>query len=181
MQAKAVQAVRSMGTNAIPWLLKDLKAKGHAWHGKANQILQKQNLVKWRFPDVHDQWQRGCWGIFALGTVAKDAIPELETMLVETPGYVPWALVGIGHDAVPSICRALTNGHQYVESNMAISIAKAAPFGHLKIEDLKIFLPLMQERANSTNAHVKAKTLEALRVLQHFGFLEGELAKYGIN
>jgi hypothetical protein len=178
---KAMRAVRSIGTNAIPWLLKDLNAKGHAWHWKANQILEKQKLVKWRFPDVDRQVRRACWGMFALGDMAKHTIPELERMLVETPGYVPWVLVGMGHEAVPSICRALTNGHQYVESNMAVSIANVTSFGRLKTDDLKTLLPIMQQQGNSTNAHVKARTLEALQFLKSNGILEGELAKFGDN
>jgi hypothetical protein len=46
-----VQAVRSIGTNAIPWLMSELKRDGNPWEWRINHILQKQHFIKYRFPD----------------------------------------------------------------------------------------------------------------------------------
>src|SRR6266481_1691101 len=40
-----VQAVRAIGTNAIPWLLKEFRGGGAAWRGKLNLLLEKQSLI----------------------------------------------------------------------------------------------------------------------------------------
>src|ERR1043166_3282614 len=55
-----VQAMRGMGTNAIPWLLKEFRPHA-AWPYKLNQVLNKQGIIKYRFP-ITDHLRRGTMG-----------------------------------------------------------------------------------------------------------------------
>src|SRR6185503_16726237 len=50
---KPAQAVRAIGTNAIPWLLYELRTEPSGLQWRLNQLLTKQKIVKYRFPDVN--------------------------------------------------------------------------------------------------------------------------------
>ena len=181
LNPKAVEAIQGIGTSAIPWLLRDLDARG-SWLGSAvTKILRSQSLIKWRFANPGDRLSRGVAGFTALGERGAPAIPELEKMITRTPGYVPAALAGIGHEAVPALCRALTNQHPYVPSNTAAYIANYTAMGRLGSNDLVVLLPLMERQAKSTNNHTAFRVSGALQCLQENGFLEGELSKYRLR
>ncbi len=158
-----VQAVRGMGTNAIPWLLKEFRPDS-AWPYKLNQVLNKQGIIKYRFP-IRDHLRRGTMGFVALGEMGEPAIPTLLTLVEEYPSYVPGALAGIGRPAVPALQKCLANSKVYTNSlatyapipgntiSEIFSAAQAGPFSWL---DLEIFRPTMQAWAlQSTNLHAQ--------------------------
>src|SRR6185503_8508223 len=105
-QAKAIRAI---GTNGIPWLLHDLGTKGNELYWRCNQVLKKQGIIKYRFPEAHDRLRRACLGFHALGESAASAIPDLLKLVEVQPGYVPSALAGVGRPAIPALQQCLTN------------------------------------------------------------------------
>jgi hypothetical protein len=111
-----VQAVRAIGTNAIPWLLKAFRPGGAAWQWKLNQLLNKQSMIRYRFPDPNVRLTRGTVGFWALGEMAEPAIPTLLTLVEAYPGYVPGALAGIGRPAKSALQQCLTNMKLYTNS-----------------------------------------------------------------
>lgn len=168
---EAIRAVREIGTNAIPWLIADVKANSSTVYWRGNQILETIHFIKLRFPDANRRGHRGSWGLFALGDLAVEAIPELEAMLPYKPSEVTLALSGMGHKAVPSLCRALTNGDQYVESNAAAHIANSVFIGHMTTNDLNVFVSIMLERETNGTAHVKARMTSVLGMLRQNGLV----------
>src|SRR5437867_1114786 len=64
-----IKAMRAMGTNAIPWLLKEFRPDA-AWRWKLNQVLNKQGIIKYRFPN-RDHLRRGTMGFYALGELGE--------------------------------------------------------------------------------------------------------------
>jgi hypothetical protein len=72
-----IQAVRAIGTNAIPWLIEDYRHRGTVWEWRLNQLLKKQKLVNYRLRDANDRPYRATVGFRALGEMAEPAIPEL--------------------------------------------------------------------------------------------------------
>src|SRR2546430_17548232 len=48
-----VQAIRTIGTNAFPWLFDEFRRDRGAWQWKLNQLLPKQRFIFYRFPDMN--------------------------------------------------------------------------------------------------------------------------------
>ena len=109
-----VQAIRAIGTNAIPWLLRQLTAS--PW-----TPVEPNNIANY----IHQN--RARWGFWALGEIGTPAIPSLVTLIEQQPDAVPSALAGIGAPALPAIEGCLTNvtGDLSLDSPKAHSVASA--------------------------------------------------------
>lgn len=164
--------MRAIGTNAIPWLLKEFRPDS-AWPHKLNRLLNKQGIIKYRFR-IRDHLRRGTMGFFALGELGESAIPMLLTLVEEYPGYVPGALAGIGHPAVPALQKCLANSKLYTNSlgayaiipgNTINEIFNASQAGPFSKSDLEIFLPRIQAWAlQTTNLQAQRKATEFLKL-----------------
>jgi hypothetical protein len=157
---KQAQAVRAIGTNALPWLLYELRAEGSRLQSRINQLLARQSIIKYRFPDVNTRLRRACRGFEALGPIAEPAIPELMTLVEATPGYVPSALAAIGPPAVPALQQCLTNYYSCTSSvgrivpipnNTIGAVYNAISAGRLSNSHASLFLPAVKAWAQSTN------------------------------
>ncbi len=158
-RAPQVQAVRAIGTNAIPWLLKEYRHRGGVWTWRLNQLLNKQRLIKHRFRDANDRLHRATVGFRALGEMAEPAIPDLLAIVEACPGYVPGALAGIGRPAIPALQQCLTNLTLYTNSlgsyaiipgNTISDIYNATSLGPFSKSDIGVFLPAIQAWARQT-------------------------------
>src|SRR5688572_4131265 len=75
---RPAQAVRAIGTNAIPRLLHELRTRqGGALRQRLNQLLGRQRFIKFRFEDSRTRLRRAVMGFAALGPIAESAIPSL--------------------------------------------------------------------------------------------------------
>lgn len=141
-------------------MLKEFRGGG-VWQWRFNQLLNKQRLIKYRFPDVNDRLSRASLGFWALGEMAEPAIPDLLALVNAYPGFVPGALAGIGRPAVPALQQCLTNMTMYTNSlgtyaivpgNTIAEIFNATSYGPFSKSDIEIFLPTIQYWARqSTN------------------------------
>ena len=154
------KAIRAIGTNAIPWLLRDIRHPVHPMEYRLNALLNKQHLVKYRFPDMNARLRRASLGFQALGTIAKPAIPDLEKLIEDYPGYVPGILASIGPDALPALQQCMTNTFTYQSSvgplipipgNALGGIHNAINFGRIPKSNAELFLPAARAWAVSTN------------------------------
>ncbi len=160
-----VRAVRTIGTNAIPWLLYQFRADESTWQGKVNQLLDKQHVIKYRFRvSIEDRWlnprlRRGIHGLEALGEMAAPAIPKLLTLVERHPAHIPGTLVWIGHPAVPAVQQCLTNTRPYrnpiggigfIPEDTLIHIEGAHNAGRLSNSDIEILLPAIRAWAQQT-------------------------------
>ena len=157
---KPAQAVRAIGTNAIPWLIQEMGAKGSTVRWRLNKLLARQNTIKFRFLEHHTQVRRACMGFAALGPMAEPAIPELLKLVETNPGYVPSALSYIGPPAIPALQQCLTN---YFSMNSSVgrlvpipnqtipAIFNAIQAGRLSNSHAAIFLPAVKAWSQSTN------------------------------
>ncbi len=174
-----VRAVRAIGTNAIPWLLGELRDDAAAWRWRLNQLLNRQHVIKYRFADANDRLSRATLGFWALGETAAPAIPQLLALVEKYPGFVPGALAGIGRPAVPALQQCLTNMTMYTNSlgsyaiipgNTINDIFNATSFGPFSKSDLGSFLPAIQAWAQqSTNRQAQGK---AAYFLSHYDQLK---------
>lgn len=132
--AEAEQAIRAIGSRALPRLLKMIKSKDSAAKRRALDLAAKQGLV-----DVHSKgWvhagqgrvlpqsppllavelmsaeerrDKAAFAMTVLGRTAASAIPEL-TKLLSDPEILPQAvkaLSGVGPEAIPVLAPLATN------------------------------------------------------------------------
>src|SRR5262249_6193346 len=120
-------AVRAMGTNALPFLVKQVEYDIPSWrinllrvHSRLPTWMRSEWIVKQVFPiELRKRSGQAIFGFYALGPESSAAIPELGRFLCEDPGkYRPAdslgnaasALVTIGgRDALPPLLAAMTN------------------------------------------------------------------------
>lgn len=159
-ETRPAQAVRAIGTNAIPWLLHELRTESGTLKWRLNQLLARQTFIKFRFEDTHIRLRRACMGFAALGPVAEPAIPALLDLVEETPGYVPTALAYVGPPAIPALHQCLTNYYSCdssvgrivpIPNNTISAIFNAIQAGRLSNSHAALFLPAVKDWAKSTN------------------------------
>jgi hypothetical protein len=164
-----ILAVRSIGTNAIPWLLAEFRRGGLPWQWELNQLLNKQRLIKYRFLDADHRLYRATVGFRALGEMAEPAIPKLLSLVEAYPGYVPGTLAGIGRPALPALQQCLTNMTLYTNSlgsyaiipgNTISDIYNATSYGPFSKSDIGILLPAIEAWAQqTTNRQAQTKAM----------------------
>jgi hypothetical protein len=166
-------AVRAIGTNAIPWLLSEFKRGGSTLDWRLNELLQKQRLIKYRFP-FDQRVLRALRGFYTLGPLAEPAIPNLLELVESEPGCIPEALAGIGAPALPALQQCLTNTKSYATSAGQLApipgitigaISSAITAGRISKPEAAIFLPAIRAWAQSTNQYTADY---ATNFLQHW-------------
>jgi hypothetical protein len=80
----SARAIKKIGTNAIPFLLKKLTAKDTAFEQRLKSLLQKQSLIQFQFKDPRRDQRLGTLGFEILGKDAKPATADL-IMLTKDP------------------------------------------------------------------------------------------------
>ena len=70
-------ALRSFGTNAIPRLLRTLRAKDSALKRAVVDLVERQDFVKVPIRSVEEQKQKAQIGFYLLGELATNAVPAL--------------------------------------------------------------------------------------------------------
>ena len=166
-----VQALRAIGTNAIPWLLSELGRGENPLEWRINMLLEKQRFTKYRFPDADKHGSRAAFGFYALGPLAKPAIPGLLNLLETRPSVVPFALAGIGTAGLPALQQCLTNTRSYafttgpqaiIPGETIGCIYNAVNAGRISEREAAIFLPSIRDWAKSTNTHAVAYATQFL-------------------
>ncbi len=103
-ELKATEAVRAIGTNALPWLAKMLCADEPAWKRVLIAFNAKQGFIRVRVTPASVIRYRAVRGYGVLAGGAKDSVPELIRILeTETSPHVracaAMALGSIGREA----------------------------------------------------------------------------------
>jgi len=111
-------AVRHIGTNALPYLLEWIRYEPPKWkngvRGAVNWMLEKANLSK-KFRDRKEIRAGGTVAVFAtLGPEVRAAIPELNRISRDFHGWegpvrAVRALGYLGRDALPPLMNMITN------------------------------------------------------------------------
>jgi hypothetical protein len=144
-----IQAVRAIGTNAIPWLLGEMRNQGPG--GGVD-----------KFTNFHQF--RAAAGFWALGEAGAAAIPSLLELLEQLPDAVPRALAGIGTPALPALQQCLTNAPHYVPPYLLLEIPReravvsalgalfvAIDVGRISKSDAAFLVPVVRLWAKDTN------------------------------
>ena len=170
--AEHVKAVRTIGTNAVPWLLQELQEHRNAlsgvraWKWKLNGLLEKQTVLKVHLWDSYDRLHRVTVGFTVLGELAQPAVPELLASVNSSPQPVAIALAAIGFPtAVPALRSCLTNLSPFAINQSVLfpipgetigAIFNTTAFGS-KDDVLETFPEIEAWARQSTNLHAKSR------------------------
>jgi hypothetical protein len=122
LSASAAEAVRQMGTEALPTLLRMLRAKDSSLKLKLIDWAERQPIVKIKHTPAEELNLRAKCAFAALGAKAQSAVPALieianQKISLESQTDAIHALGFIGppaKEAVPSLLRWATNADQEV-------------------------------------------------------------------
>ena len=126
LSASATKAIRAMGTNALPYLLWMVESeKDSPSKNRANRLLEKQSVIKFRFTSYSYSCGPGASGFAPLGETAAPAVPRLMKLLENprTSLQARFALMCIGSPAFPSLAEALTNKSAHVRAVAAEALS----------------------------------------------------------
>jgi len=103
----AVEAVRSIGTNALPTLFRKLSYKDPQYVKTLNDLAWKLSFHRIYLGREMADFDDALSGFEALGDLANPAIPRLESMFADpsSVGSAALALGRIGSNAVPALTR----------------------------------------------------------------------------
>ena len=127
---QAEEAIRQIGTNALPLLLKLITSKDSPFKKRMEAILPK----RWQGPLVSRQaWDRqmlGAYGFVALGTVAEPAVRTLIDLASGTdPDIRYFAVYALGHlgsaakPAIPLLIKRLEDPVEHVRGDAMNGLA----------------------------------------------------------
>jgi len=159
-QQAAIEAVRSMGTNAIPALLAMLAAEDPRWRVQTVNWFQDTLHLSLRTSLANADRQRARLGFRVLGPTARPAIPELAMRLTNAAPVIAdcafQALAEIDDPAVvPPLVAALTH------SNTFLHLAAATTLGQLRGK-ASAAVPPLENTLRSTDAGLRAAAARAI-------------------
>ncbi len=125
---QSAEAVRHIGTNALPLLIGNLQhrrpLREPSWKQKLRDLFSKQSLIKIDMPYSARERLQTLAALDALGPAAKDAVPVVEAVLHEQPPDpdMLFALARFGSDGVPALNRALTNDQKMIRMGARVCL-----------------------------------------------------------
>jgi hypothetical protein len=188
----AAQALFQMGSDAVPYLVRELRVRDAAWKLKLREWLAKESFLGIDLTPDYVRQRRAIQACYALGPTAKAAIPELTERLSErriSQTLRTFALAATGPDALPSMIGALTNSDPEVRlytasafRNVAFEAEAAVPALVMCLSDRQdyrvrceaamalahirkqpeIVLPALTQNLSDTNETVRSLTASAL-------------------
>jgi HEAT repeat protein len=139
-------ALRHMGTNALPRLLSLLRAQNSPLQQRAEALLGRLPFIRWRPPSQELRRSMALSGFSALGTNAQPAVPALIALLNNKDGeirkYAAWCLGSVGpaaEQAVPALIQHLADLDSAVGESAESSLGRI----HRKPE---LVIPVLKER-----------------------------------
>jgi hypothetical protein len=141
------EVVRRLGTNAIPNLLRMLRAKDSKVTAWVVKLVRKQHLIKLGYTDAFKINADAARAFDALSADAKEAVPELikifeQNISVNSQNYTAWSLGAIGPPAakaIPTLLRGTTNTN-YTRRNAIFALGRIHAEPELVVPALTKFL-----------------------------------------
>lgn len=129
---RATEAVRAIGTNAVPHLLRLARYEDSRWRVTLNHWLRElpENLSPSLAQlEERERWNQALAGFLALGPEAKDSVPALTELMMtsERPSMAPLYLQAIGTNGIPALVSALTLSNRANRVSAVMALAKFGP------------------------------------------------------
>jgi hypothetical protein len=171
---EARQAIRAMGDDALPVLLRWLDSEPRGtWYAKLYDNLPARLRSNRRVYEILvgrgvTRMQLVAVGFRVLGTNATSLLPELETRMNNPSEQnrslrAVIALAEIGVQALPALTNALANPthrcRELIADRLSYMAATAQP------ESTNMFRPVLDQMLNDSDANVRALATNAVRTL----------------
>jgi HEAT repeat protein len=164
---QADQAVREIGTNCIPALLRMLQQPNPSLIDRIVALAQKQHLIKIPFTPANLN-EKAFWSFMALGSAASNAVPQLVAIFEKNPASFPQmaapAILGkIGHasePAIPGLLRGIGNTNRSVRCSVIFALGQI----HTRP---KLVVPALMKCLNDPDLYVRASAVQALGEFGH--------------
>jgi hypothetical protein len=162
---EANAAIRQIGTNAVPTLLRMLQQRHSRFKVTIMGLLHSQHLIRIPYASTNPNF-RALSGFETLGATATDAVPLLIELFDRDPSPFPQEAVPVilgyigpaGGKALPALLRAITHTNELVRNN--------AIFGLVRVEaEPKFAVPVLIKCLNDPSALVRAHAARALGAL----------------
>ena len=116
-QQEADEAVRQIGTNALPTLLRMLRAQDSTLKVRFMDLAAKQHFIPIKYTSAEERRYRACCAFGVLRAKARSAVPVLIQIAHENPShdsrcYALAALASVGpsaNEAMPFLLECVTN------------------------------------------------------------------------
>ena len=123
-QQEADEAVRHAGTNALPTLLRMLRAHDSALKAALMRLAERNHFIKTKLTPAEELNYRACWAFGVLRAKARNAVPALMEIATQnryrhSRYYALTALSSIGpsaKEAIPHLLELATNADGVVRS-----------------------------------------------------------------
>lgn len=155
---QAAEAIRHLGTNCLPVLLKMIQVRDSVVKDKLTAWTDRHSFIKFNFTSAEELRNQALDAFAALGPVARPAIPELTVLLNrdQHDPYIQYAAAGalarIGPETIPPLAAALTNRSSFVR------VAAISALGYSKLPGREV-IPLLVQGLR--DAHPDARRLAA--------------------
>jgi len=160
LERDARDAIRAIGSNAVPHLIKILDARESRFKTWFNDLAQRQSFVSFRFPSLSAQQTQAAMACQELGHLAAPAVPSLGR-LIDDPLVGYWAvaaLAEIGPQTFPLLTNAL---HSRWPST------RHAAVGHLRLSrPPERALPLLLTALDDKDSHTRCLAAESLGAIR---------------
>lgn len=157
----AVDAVRNIGSNALPMLLYLIQARDSRAKEKILDLLEKQSVVKFRPAPAYVKQRRAFVAFAALGSKALPALPRLRTLLTDEHTAMPAALAiaQVGPEGLSVLTNGLTGTNP--------TVRHACIYGLLSIPtNGAAAIPALIPSLNDRDEVVQYKAAEALGIIR---------------
>ena len=149
----ATTAIRAMGTNALPFVMADIRARLTVKDRVIYWLAPRVRFLKLQPRKVEDQWVRGIAALEVLGPLAKSYLPELVTLASNSTGYSEGALLAVGPDGLPAFTNLMAKSKYPRTGNLIGAFANAVYAERIKPEEAAIALPYLVQVFRSTDTH----------------------------
>jgi len=118
-EAAARKAVRSVGTNSLPYLMSEFTRPQSKWRSMLKRRANSAPGIGLRLLDDRDRAFIGTIGLYHLGPDAAPALPTLAEFLgdLERGNFAAMAMCGAGDLALPYLLKAITVTNTAVVEN----------------------------------------------------------------
>ncbi len=164
----AEDAVRHMGTNAIPTALRLLRVKDSALKLKLISLAQERHLLKAYYVTASARNCQAAIAFHVLGAQAKGAVPSLlriaeENISPESRSFAISALGSVGPDAaaaVPLLVRVAAAGDDPSQDTLSRCSATSA-LGDIHAQP-QLVIPVMRQLLDDPNFAIRQRAAEVL-------------------
>jgi hypothetical protein len=164
--ADARVAIRALGTNAVPQIIKCMGARDYPFtahvlrfrgKGPGDDLLVRSGFLK--------PWMSRMNAIVACQALGSDAIDALPGLLAVPNGVGNMAIGSFGHLALPVLALSLTNQNKTVRFNATTALQYPTVRFSTLIKDFPTIIPDLISNLSDTDPSIRTASAQTLGIL----------------